>query len=67
MELLVLKADNDYFKFLEDGFERCGMNKASVYPLAELAKVRELRQTVIHSGFAVKIKKLTILEEDFQE
>jgi hypothetical protein len=65
MELLVVKAEGDYFRFVEDGFEKCGMNKASVYPLNELERVRTYCQKVVDSGLPAHIKKLTILEEDF--
>lgn len=65
MELLVIKAGDDYFRFSEDGFTRCGMNKASVYPLTELSKVKALCQSVVDSGIGARLVKLTIVEEEF--
>ena len=65
MELLVVKSGDDYFRFRENDFERCSMNKASVYPLHELDKVRSLCQMLRESEVHAEIKKLTIVEEDY--
>ena len=66
-ELLIVKAGDDYIRFVEDDFQRCAMNKGSVFPLEQLEKVKEkCRKFLINEHF-VRLMKLTIIEEPFME
>jgi hypothetical protein len=66
-ELLVVKAGDDYIRFVEDDFQRCGMNKGSVFPLGQLKEVQaKCRQLLFGESF-VRLMKLTIIEEPFME
>jgi len=66
-ELLIIKAGDDYIRFVEDDFQRCGMNKGSVYPLAELEQVQEKCRKLLVGESFVRLMKLTIIEEPFTE
>ncbi len=66
-ELLIVKVGDDYIRFVEGDFQRCGMNKGSVFPLAELEEVQaKCRKMLIGESF-VRLMKLTIVEEPFME
>jgi hypothetical protein len=66
-ELLIVKAGDDYIRFVEDDFQRCGMNKGSVFPLAQLEEVQaKCRKLLVGESF-VRLMKLTIIEEPFME
>ena len=43
-ELLILKAEGEYFKFHNNSFTRCSLNKATVFPLAQAEKARDLQR-----------------------
>ena len=66
-ELLIVKEGDNYIRFLQDGFERCSMNKGSVYPLAQLQEVKERCQNIADQTGPLKLMKLTITEEPFVE
>ena len=67
-ELLIIKAGDDYFRFREDDFEPCAMNKASVFPLTQLDQAKKLCQRLRDAGMAgVALHKLTIVEEPYTE
>jgi hypothetical protein len=67
-ELLIIKAGDDYFRFREDGFVPCAMNKASVFPLTKLAEAKALCQKLRDAGIAgAALHKLTIIEEPYIE
>jgi len=67
-ELLIIKAGDDYFRFQEESFAPCAMNKASVFPLTELDKAERLCQRLRDAGLAeVALHKLTIFEEPYKK
>ena len=66
-ELLIVKVGDDYIRFAEGDFRRCGMNKASVFPLAELEEVQAKCRKMLISVSFVRLMKLTIIEETFME
>lgn len=66
-ELLIVKVGEDYARFVEGGFERCTMNKASVFPLADLDLVREKCAACFAGDTGYLIRKLVITEEPFEE
>lgn len=66
-ELLIVKVGDNYIRFAEGDFRRCGMNKASVFPLAELEEVQaKCRKMLIGESF-VRLMKLTIIETPYME
>lgn len=67
-ELLIIKAGDDYFRFKEDSFEHCAMNKASVFPLTQLEEARIWCQKLRDAGtVGAALHKLTIVEELYIE
>jgi hypothetical protein len=66
-ELIIVKAGDDYIHFVDDNFQRCEINKGSVFPLTQLEEVQaKCRKLLAGEGF-VRLMKLTILEEPFME
>lgn len=66
-ELLIVKVGDDYIRFAEGDFQRCRMNKGSVFPLTELEEVQaKCRKMLVGERF-VRLMKLTIIEEPFME
>ncbi len=66
IELLVIKAGEDYFRCRKDYFEPCSLSKASVFPLAQEKEARRLCRKLALKGVAGPLlKKLTIVEEPF--
>ncbi|SDO36245.1 hypothetical protein [Desulforhopalus singaporensis] len=66
IELIVVKAGDDYFRFTQDGFTRCSMNKASVYPLDHLDQAIKGQAELKKAGLDGKLMKLVITEEPFE-
>ena len=67
-ELLIVKAGNQYLRFLPEGHQFCEFDKASVYPLDQVAQVRERIHRAQENGIAdIELRKLTIIEEPFSE
>jgi hypothetical protein len=65
-ELLIIKAGDDYFRFKEESFEPCAMNKASVFPLTQLKEAKMLCRRLRDAGtVGVALRKLTIIEEPY--
>ncbi len=68
MELLIIKSGNRYFRFAEDDYETCDMNKATVFPLEKLAEVKICKKMLADNGIDdAAIYRLTITEEPFLE
>ena len=68
IELLAIKLSDGYFH--DDGAsgQVCPLTKASVYPLAQLAKARHLRKLACSQGhFGAHLVKLSISEEPWEE
>lgn len=66
-ELLIVKDGEKYIRFLEDGFEYCSMNKASVYPLEALPEVKARCTQIASVASNAQLAKLIISEEPFVE
>lgn len=66
-ELIIVKAGGDYIRFKEGGFERCLMNKGSVFPLSQIEKVKEKCSELDEEVTDIQLMKLTIHEEPFVE
>lgn len=65
MELLIVKTGKEYIRVKPDGFHVVGLDKASVFPVDQLQKVREYEGRLNDQGFAeVCVKKLVISEEN---
>jgi len=68
MELLIIKSADRYIRVKDGGYFLTGLDKASVFPMTELAKVREHIGAAESAGYAgISLKKLILTEEDFQE
>ena len=66
-ELLIIKAGESYFRCREDNFDPCELNKASVFPLDQADKARQLCQKLRETGVAgAELRKLTIIEESYE-
>lgn len=64
-ELLIVKTGEDYIRFRKVGFERCAMNKGSVFPLSSAEEVKSKCNELRENTPDVQIMKLTIVEESF--
>ena len=68
MELLIIKCNDRYIRVRENGFEECGMDKASVFPMKKLSAVKQHAEKArCERNVPVKIYKLTVMEEPFDE
>ena len=68
MKLLVIKSGADYIRVAEEEYLRCGLNKASVFPLDQLDNVRKyVRQMEGRDFESVTIKKLKKKKKPFEE
>jgi len=67
-ELLIIKAKESYYRFTDDGYLPCEMNKGSVFPLEEVEKVKEMCAALHRDGIAdASLVKLTITEEPYPQ
>lgn len=66
-ELLIVKAGDDYIRFTKGGYERCTMNKGSVFPLSGLDEVKKKCMDLSAEISNLRLVKLTIHEESFVE
>lgn len=65
-ELLVLKVGGDYLRVREGNAQRCGLEKASVFPLSRLEAVRAHLAELLAGGFPeARLCRLKITEEPF--
>jgi len=68
MELLIIKSRDRYIRVKDGGYLLTGLDKASVFPITELATVREHIRAAEAAGYeGISLKKLILTEEDFQE
>ena len=66
MELLILKTGKAYIRVKPDGFHVVGLDKASVFPMDQILKVREYEARLRELEFPdICIKKLVLTEQDF--
>ncbi len=67
-ELLIIKAGNQYFRFKDQQYYACELNKASVFAVDKIETVRKLINRLqgdgIHQPY---IAKLTITEKPYTE
>ena len=67
-QLFILKSGADYFRFTDTGYTPCSLQKASVYPMDCLEKVKQLRQQLQNDGISdAALFILTLNEEPFIE
>jgi hypothetical protein len=66
-ELLIIKAGAEYVRFVVDEFQRCPLNKASVFPLAQAEEAKRRCRELSEAGVVVELMKLTIIEEPYRE
>lgn len=67
MELLIIKSGEAYIRIKEDGFLIVGLDKASVFPMESLEKVKAYETMLGAEGYNdVSIKKLLLTEEDLE-
>jgi hypothetical protein len=66
-ELLIVKIGAEYLRFAANDFERCPLNKASVFPLAQVEEVKLRCRRLAEAGVAVVLMKMTIIEEPYAE
>ena len=65
MELLILKSGRDYIRCKASTYLLVKLDKASVFPMDQLNRVREHEIRLNQEGFqTVRIKKLILTEED---
>lgn len=66
-ELLIIKSGNDYIRIQGETSIRCGLDKASVFPVTRLETVRETVERLQGQyPLPLVIKKLILTEEDFK-
>lgn len=65
MELLIIKTQDNYLRTSSEPFKVVTMDKASVFPMDQLDRVREMERRAEAQGFRnLCIKKLVLSEED---
>ncbi|MBU0973435.1 MAG: hypothetical protein KKC20_22525 [Proteobacteria bacterium] len=65
MELLILKSNQHYIRVREDGFETVNLDRASVFPMDQMDRVRDHAARLKTKGFeSVHIRKLILSETD---
>ena len=65
MDLLILKTGKEYIRVKPDGFHVVGLDKASVFPMDQIRKVREYEARLQDQNFPdICIKKLVLSEQD---
>ncbi len=65
MNLLILKSGTSYIRVREKQFLLVGLDKASVFPMDQITRVRKYETRLKILGFeSVIIKKLILSEED---
>lgn len=64
-DLLIIKDGEEYIRVKDDTFLKCGLDKASVFPMSKLEAVKTMVQTLHDKGMtSACIKKLKLIEED---
>lgn len=67
-QLFILKSGTEYFRFTDLGYTRCSLQKASVYPMDCLEKVKPLLRQLQNDGISdAALFVLTFTEELFIE
>lgn len=67
MDLLILKHDDQYIRFKDGEYLLVNIDKASVFPLGQLERVKNHEKELVRQGFInVQIKRLVLTEKDFE-
>ena len=67
-ELLIVRSGQSYLRFRPEGHELCSFDKASVFPLEEVERVKSLaRKAAVEGKYSLELKKLTIIETPYAE
>lgn len=65
MELLLIKSGEDYIRYKDNQYLKVGLDKASVFPMDQLDKVKRYASDMENHQFKnIVIKKLVLTEED---
>ena len=65
MELLIIKNKQDYIRVRADRCEIVGLDKASVFPMDQLDRVKETAARLKQEGYdRICLKKLVLTEKD---
>ncbi|WP_457551078.1 hypothetical protein [Desulfobacula sp.] len=65
MELLIIKSCDEYIRFKDGDYLLVKLDKASVFPLDQLEKVKHHESCLKEKGFHnICIKKLVLMEKD---
>ena len=67
MELLIIKEGDDYFRFTDNGFERCTMSRGTVFPLSRLEDAKAACKTLMEKNITGRLMKLIIVEKPYCE
>lgn len=67
IELLVVKAGDQYYRFSEEDCLAGDLSRASVYPLNRVDEVKLLCAGLQEAGVAAEVKKLIVTEESYVE
>lgn len=65
MKLLCMKSERGYLKVIDENFELVPMDKASVYPVEQVEKVKALVDGYGTTAKGIHIVVLTITQEVF--
>jgi len=67
-ELLIIKSGEDYVRVKTGNYSLCQLDKASVFPIDNLAEVKEHVKKLKETDFPlIAIYKLKLIEEQFQD
>lgn len=65
MELLILKSGSEYIRCKDKDYLPVKLDKASVFPMDQMERVRQHQTRLNEKGFqTVRIKKLILTEKD---
>lgn len=67
MDLLVLKSNEKYIRIKDDTFEYTNMDKASVFPVVDVEKVKGIYRKLLPEISDLEIRKIVITETKFIE
>ncbi len=68
VELLILKSNERYIRVRDESYELCGLDKASVFPIDQISRVKEhLKKMSVTQNIDAAIYKLLLSEEPYTE
>lgn len=66
IDLLIIKSGEHYIRHKNDAYHPCKLDKASVFPMEQLDKVKHHLKELQNSGFKkLSVRKLILREEPF--